>query len=103
MLQLNYYAHKLLNNKHKIFINLIFYIGILFIYNLTLQEFHVVECMKRAMPAVTPESDTDYMRFLENENKILKDQIETQQLNIAYFEENQKYLMDKVSILQAQI
>jgi chromosome segregation ATPase len=59
--------------------------------------------MKRAVPMPSPESDTDYTQLLENENKQLKEHLETQQSNIEYLEENQKYLMDKISTLQVQI
>lgn len=103
MNKLNYYTHVLLNSKYKIFINIIFYLIILFIYNSILHEYHVTECMKRAVPMPSPESDTDYTQLLENENKQLKEHLETQQSNIEYLEENQKYLMDKISTLQVQI
>jgi len=101
--KINYMAHTLLNSKYKGFLNILFYLGILFISDLMFNESNITECMKRVVPISSPESDTDYVQFLENENKNLKEHIEIQQSNITYFEENQKYLMDKISILQTQI
>lgn len=118
--QLNYYSHFILNSKNKYLLNILFFLLFMYIYNLYINEFDVIECMKRSKPN-TIELREEHIQFLENENKALRERLFeventlsssrdqsdlstiSHQSTINSFEENQKYLVDKISSLQSRI
>src|SRR5690554_7360585 len=104
MLQLNYYIHIILNSRYKFIYGLSIYLLIFLIYNLYIADITISECMKRAHSTSSPPStpqDTEYIQYLENENKNLKEHIynlesnvnsissEVHDLNINALEKNQ--------------
>lgn len=118
--QLNYYSHLILNSKNKYLLNILFFLLFMYIYNLYINEFDVIECMKRSKPN-TIELREEHIQFLENENKALRERLFelenslsssrdqsdlstiSHQSTINSLEENQKYLVDKISSLQSRI
>lgn len=79
---LQYKIHLLLHSKYKILTTLILYLLIFYIYNIFIDKYDFVECMKQgSSPTPTPiaprpGNTIEYILRLEHENAYLKNRIE---------------------------
>lgn len=101
---LNYVIHLLLNSKYKPLVNILIYIIIILLYNLSNNDVCYVDCMKRSHPT---ETDTDTINKLQEEiarlNALRATENIEQETAIKVLEDNQRYLIGKNRALQAHL
>ena len=119
--RLKYKSHKLLFSNIKIFILILFYIIIIFIHNLDINNINIIDCMKSTNNIAPNISDADKIRQLEFENLHLRERIALleRELNfnikqrfienighdtiVQNFEKNQICLAEENNLLREQI
>lgn len=90
--KLNYYAHMLLNSKHRLLLNMLVYIIIMFTYNIYFNEIPFIECMKESNIEYTlpQESNSDYVKYLEQEAWKMDKRIEGLENELKIYKEEDK-------------